>query len=97
MKSKIVKRSVLINGHKTSISLEDEFWAGVKVIAVERRLAVARLISMVDRDRGKVGNLSSALRLFVLARYRPARPAVGATSALVSSPTDNATTALPLG
>lgn len=86
MKSPVVKRSVVINGHKTSISLEDQFWSGIKDIAVERKLTLAQLISMVDHERGEVGNLSSALRLFVLARYRSAAPDAAATGAMVSRP-----------
>ena len=74
MKSGIVKRSIVINGHKTSISLEDAFWSKVKAIAAERNLSLSELISLVDHERGEVGNLSSALRLFVLARYRPITP-----------------------
>ena len=75
MESEIAKRSVIINGHKTSVSLEDAFWSGVKAIAAERNLSLTELVSLVDHERGEVGNLSSALRLFVLARYRPATPA----------------------
>ena len=75
MKSEIVKRSVILNGHKTSVSLEDAFWSEVKAIAAERNLSLTELVSLVDHERGEVGNLSSALRLFVLARYRPATPA----------------------
>ena len=71
MKSSVVKRSIVINGHKTSISLEDAFLTEVKAIAAERKLSLSELVSMVDHDRGNVGNLSSALRLFVLARYYP--------------------------
>ena len=76
MKSGIVKRSVIINGHKTSVSLEDAFWSEVKAIAAERNLSLRELVSLVDHERGKDSNLSSALRLFVLARYRPTTPAV---------------------
>ena len=71
MKSPIVKRSVVINGHKTSVSVEDQFWAALKEIAAERQVPLYELVAMVDHDRGEVGNLSSALRLFVLARYHP--------------------------
>jgi predicted DNA-binding ribbon-helix-helix protein len=70
MKSPVAKRSVVINGHKTSVSLEDAFWSAAKEIAAERGLTLSELIAMVDHDRGERGNLSSALRLFVLARYR---------------------------
>jgi predicted DNA-binding ribbon-helix-helix protein len=71
MKSTVIKRSVVINGHKTSVSVEDQFWAALKEIAAERQVSLYELIAMVDHDRGEVGNLSSALRLFVLARYYP--------------------------
>ena len=69
MESEIAKRSVIINGHKTSVSLEDAFWSEVKAIAAERNLSLSELVSLVDHERGKVGNLSSALRCFVLSRY----------------------------
>ena len=71
MKSTVIKRSVVINGHKSSISLEDQFWSVLKEIAAERKLTIAKLLAVVDHDRGKVANLSSALRLFVLSQYRP--------------------------
>ena len=73
-KSPILKRSVIINGHKTSVSLELPFWLELKSIAAERKVPLGHLISMIDANRQR-GNLSSALRLFVLARYR-AQPTV---------------------
>ena len=72
MKSTIVKRSVVIAGHKTSVSLEDAFWRALKDIASSRRTSVSDLVSSIDIDR-EHGNLSSALRLFVLNHYQ-ARP-----------------------
>ena len=60
MKSPVAKRSVVINGHKTSVSLEDAFWSAAKEIAAERGLTLSELIAMVDHDRGERGNLSSA-------------------------------------
>ena len=69
MKSTIIKRSIVINGHKTSISIEDQFWAALKSIAAERNLTLSELVSMVDDNR-ESGNLSSALRVFVLSQYR---------------------------
>ena len=78
MKSTIIKRSIVINGHKTSISIEDQFWAALKSIAAERNLTLSELASMVDGNR-ESSNLSSALRVFVLSRYRrqqvPEKPA----------------------
>ena len=69
MKSPIVKRSVVIKGHKTSISIEDQFWAALKSIAAERNLTLSQLVSTVDDSR-KSGNLSSVLRVFVLSQYQ---------------------------
>jgi predicted DNA-binding ribbon-helix-helix protein len=70
MKSGIVKRSIMIDGHKTSVSLEDAFWSALKDIAQEKQETLSNLVAMIDRER-KLGNLSSAIRLFVLDRYRP--------------------------
>jgi predicted DNA-binding ribbon-helix-helix protein len=51
MKSLIVKRSVIIDGHKTSMSLEDDFWQGVKKIAAGRRMTIAGLVHEIDGER----------------------------------------------
>ena len=72
LKSSVSKRSIVIAGHKTSVSLEDEFWNSLKEIAVQRDMTVAELVGAIDRDR-KHGNLSSAIRLFVLGVYRDQR------------------------
>jgi predicted DNA-binding ribbon-helix-helix protein len=69
MKSPIVKRSVVLAGHKTSVSLEDAFWRALKAIATTRRMTLSDLIGKIDVDREQ-GNLSSALRLFVLNHYK---------------------------
>jgi predicted DNA-binding ribbon-helix-helix protein len=58
------KRSVMLHGHKTSISLEAEFWNCLKQIAARERMSVSALITRIDGNRD--GNLSSAVRLFVL-------------------------------
>ena len=75
MKSPIVKRSVILAGHKTSVSLEDAFWNALKEIARKRLMTVSDLIDMIDSQR-QHGNLSSALRLFVLEFYRSQIPEV---------------------
>ena len=67
--SPVLKRSIVIAGHKTSISLEDEFWNSFKEITSERGVTVATLVGAIDGDRKHV-NLSSAIRLFVLGVYR---------------------------
>ena len=69
MKSSIVKRSVVVGGHKTSVSLEDAFWRQLKEIAASRRVSLRDLIARIDTDR-EHGNLSSAIRLFVLNHYQ---------------------------
>jgi predicted DNA-binding ribbon-helix-helix protein len=69
MKSPVAKRSIVIAGHKTSVSLEDAFWKGLKDIANGRELTLSDLVASIDTDRHH-GNLSSAIRLFVLDHYR---------------------------
>jgi predicted DNA-binding ribbon-helix-helix protein len=69
MKSSVIKRSIVIEGHKTSVSLENEFWDAMKTIARGRRLTLSELARQIDSTR-QHGNLSSAIRLFVLRYYR---------------------------
>jgi predicted DNA-binding ribbon-helix-helix protein len=68
MKSSIAKRSIVVAAHKTSISLEDAFWNELKMIAGEREMTLSKLVSSIDLSR-EHGNLSSAIRLFVLRYY----------------------------
>jgi predicted DNA-binding ribbon-helix-helix protein len=63
----VVKRSILTDGHRTSVSLEDAFWKGLKESAGVRRMSLSKLIASIDVERR--GNLSSAIRLFVLDFY----------------------------
>ena len=65
MKSTVVKRSIVLAGQKTSVSLEDAFWEGLKDIAKARRITLSDLVGGIDAQREQ-GNLSSAIRLFVL-------------------------------
>ena len=65
------KRSVVVQEHKTSISLEDEFWDGLKEIAAVRQTGLSELVNTIDGGRRQT-NLSSAIRLFVLDHYRVA-------------------------
>lgn len=69
MKSLVIKRSVVISGHKTSVCLEDAFWKGLKEIASARKRSMSDLIASIDEER-KQSNLSSAIRLFILEFYR---------------------------
>lgn len=69
MTSPVIKRSIVIAGHKTSVSLEDAFWQALKEIARDRDMTLTELVAAVDTVR-REGSLSSALRVFVLDHYR---------------------------
>jgi predicted DNA-binding ribbon-helix-helix protein len=69
MKSSVIKRSIVIDGHKTSVSLEDAFWDDLKKIAHAQQVTLSELVTKIDLTREQ-GNLSSAIRLFVLQRFR---------------------------
>ena len=84
MKSLVVKRSVVIDGHKTSVSLEDAFWSDLKEIAHAQRATLSKVIT--DIDKGRQGNLSSAIRLFVFDKVR-ARGALEPMNHVAALPT----------
>ena len=71
MKSPAVKRSIVVGGHKTSVSLEEAFWSGMKEISGARSMTLSQLVSEIDANRNQ-GNLSSAIRLFVLDHFKSA-------------------------
>lgn len=70
--SAIVKRSIVISGHKTSVSLEDEFWAHLKACAAAKQQTLSVYIGAIDVDR-EASNLSSTLRLHVLSQITAER------------------------
>ena len=72
VKPSVLKRSIVIAGHKTSVSLEAEFWNSLKEIARERGMTLQELVAAIDGNR-QHANLSSAIRLFVLGAYRDQR------------------------
>jgi predicted DNA-binding ribbon-helix-helix protein len=72
MKSQIVRRSVVIAGHRKSISLDESVWKSLKEIAAYRDTTLLSLVTTID-SKPKQGNLSSAIRLFVLNFYREQR------------------------
>jgi len=79
MKSSVITRSIVIANHKTSVSLEDAFWKALREIARQQHMSISQLAAVIDSDRDH-GNLSSAIRLFVLGFYREqisARSSVG--------------------
>jgi predicted DNA-binding ribbon-helix-helix protein len=89
MKSPVVKRSVIVGGHKTSVSLEESFWSGMKDIAGQRGTTLSELVSEIDKNRQQ-GNLSSAIRLFVLDHFRSgaSSPRAGHAQVLAKSPVE---------
>ena len=68
-KSAVTKRSVVIGGHKTSVSLEEPFWSEVRSIANAEQITVSSLLRRIDRERSNA-NLSSAIRVYVLEHVR---------------------------
>ena len=80
MNSSIIKRSIVIGGHKTSVSLEDPFWNDLKRIAHAKRVTLSELIAQIDGAR-KQSNLSSAIRLFVLEHFQNENRRVDVTDA----------------
>ena len=68
--AKLRKRSVTIQGHRTSVSLEPDFWDALAEVAEAKNRPVAALISEIDRRSGRESSLSSAIRSFVLAYFR---------------------------
>ena len=66
--TRLAKRSILVAGHHTSLTLEDVFWEALKDIAAAREVSVNALVTEIDA--GRTGNLSSAVRVFVLQTLR---------------------------
>ena len=69
MKSIVVKRSLVINGRKTSVTLEDAFWTDLKEIAYGQSLTLSKLVTRIETTRTQ-SNLSSAIRIFVLKHFQ---------------------------
>jgi predicted DNA-binding ribbon-helix-helix protein len=63
-----LKRSIFIDGHRTSVTVEDAFWKGLRESAGVRRMSLSKLVASIDAER-RHDNLSSAIRLFVLDFY----------------------------
>ncbi|MGE5158974.1 MAG: ribbon-helix-helix domain-containing protein [Gemmatimonas sp.] len=80
MKSPVVKRSIVVAGHKTSVSLEEAFWNGMKEISGERNMTLSELVGEIDSKRQQ-GNLSSAIRLFVLDYFKSRATGAGVAAA----------------
>lgn len=67
--STVIKRSIVLRGHKTSISIEDDFWSALKEMALERQQTLSAVVEAIDKQRHS-GSLSSAIRVFVVRHYR---------------------------
>jgi predicted DNA-binding ribbon-helix-helix protein len=89
MKSFVTKRSIKVNGHKTSVSLEESFWDALREVADKERTSVAKLVGQIENNRTTI-NLSGAIRIFLLQhfmeKFRSA--GVGNSLAIVSNPSD---------
>ncbi|HKK87121.1 MAG TPA: ribbon-helix-helix domain-containing protein [Roseovarius sp.] len=70
MSGRPVKRSLTLRGHRTSVSLEEEFWRAFREIAEEKHTPINALAAEIDEARGVESGLASAIRLYVLRYYR---------------------------
>lgn len=70
MSGRPIKRSLTLRGHRTSVSLEEEFWRAFRDIAEEKSIPINALAAEIDEERGVESGLASAIRLYVLRHYR---------------------------
>ena len=70
MSGRPIKRSLTLRGHRTSVSLEEEFWRAFREIAEEKSISINALAAEIDEARGVDSGLASAIRLYVLRHYR---------------------------
>ncbi|WP_294220306.1 ribbon-helix-helix domain-containing protein [uncultured Shimia sp.] len=68
--SRPIKRSLTLRGHRTSVSLEDDFWRAFRDIADEKNIPINALAAQIDADRDLEAGLATAIRLYVLAYFR---------------------------
>jgi predicted DNA-binding ribbon-helix-helix protein len=94
MKSSVIKRSIVIDGRKTSVSLEDAFWSDLKEIAYVQGLTLSKLVGGIDSTRQQT-NLSSAIRLFVLEHFQNESRRTAAHSDRVAPSGDGTQSAQP--
>lgn len=74
MSGRPVKHSVTLKGHRTSVSLEEEFWREFRAIAAQRGVPINALVAQIDAERGLDLGLASAIRLFVLRSLKERLP-----------------------
>jgi predicted DNA-binding ribbon-helix-helix protein len=70
MKSSVIKRSVVVDGRKTSISIEESFWIGLKELAHAKQMTLSGILASIKADRAQGSNLSSAIRVFILSQFQ---------------------------
>ena len=92
MISSVVKRSIVIGGHKTSVSLEDLFWTELRKIAQARQVTLSKFVTNIDGKREQ-NNLSSAIRLFVLHHFRGEDKRMGGAKSRLSAVSPEGTSA----
>jgi len=90
MKSSVIKRSIVLDGHKTSVSLEDAFWTDLKEIAQFQSLTLSKLVAGIDATREQ-NNLSSAIRIFVLEHVQNKSKQLQSDCVIVSSDENQST------
>jgi len=90
MKSSVIKRSIVLDGHKTSVSLEDAFWTDLKEIAQFQSVTLSKLVAGIDATRAQ-NNLSSAIRLFVLEHVQHKSKQLQSDCVIVSSDENQST------
>jgi predicted DNA-binding ribbon-helix-helix protein len=90
MKSSVIKRSIVLDGHKTSVSLEDAFWTDLKEIAQFQSVTLSKLVAGIDATRAQ-NNLSSAIRLFVLEHVQNKSKQLQSDCVIVSSDENQST------
>ena len=74
MSARPIKHSVTLKGHRTSISLEDEFWQELRAMAHELDMPINALVAQIDADRGIEAGLASAIRVYVLRMLKDRLP-----------------------
>jgi len=68
--SRPIKRSLTLRGHRTSVSLEDDFWRAFRDIAEDKNIPINALAAQIDAERDLDAGLATAIRLYVLAHFR---------------------------
>lgn len=96
MTSPVIKRSIVVSKHKTSISLEEPFWQALKEMTAAQGNTLSEVIASIDRQRGDGSNLSSAIRTHVLAHYRALATPRTCAAAAAAGTKDNAKDGVPL-